>query len=125
MEAKKYVQFTTPIKTGYFTNELNMLRIEVSYDKGGYNFYGGSIDGRGVYCILTPVHKEEIYESSIIDGNRHNTGYKVFLKPLSRKSQKQIDLCAEKIMPLSDKIVALYEEGKHEEIVLMLKKEFD
>jgi len=52
-------------------------------------------------------------------------GYKILLKELGRKSQKQLDLAAERIMPFAADIANLYSERKHNELVQLVKNAYN
>ena len=49
-------------------------------------------------------------------------GYKILLKEMGRKSQKQIDLAADLIIPYAQQIADYYSEGKHEAVYNFIKK---
>jgi hypothetical protein len=99
---------------------LDELKIRVCYDKGGY--YGK----RGVYAYITPVHREKISESFVSEtctllGNTHESGFKMLLRELGRKSQKVEDEIASKIEAKADEIATLWNEQKHTEVANILK----
>ena len=91
-----YVRMKKPIVRPQL-DTLDELRVRVDYQKGGYNYYTGNVESNGVYVYLTPVHRVNGIVSQTIDGNIHNSGYKVLIKELGRKSQKQINLVAEAV----------------------------
>ena len=99
---------------------LDELKIRVRYDKGGY--YGK----RGVYAYITPVHREKISESIVSEtctllGDTHESGFKMLLRELGRKSQKVEDEIASKIEAKADEIATLWNEQKHTEVANILK----
>ena len=99
---------------------LDELKIRVRYDKGGY--YGK----RGVYAYITPVHREKINESFVSEtctllGDMHESGFKMLLCELGRKSQKVEDEIASKIEAKADEIATLWNEQKHTEVANILK----
>jgi hypothetical protein len=75
-----------------------------------------------VFLSLTPVRRGNGFIQTIINGQLHTMGYKILLKELGRKSQKQLDLAAERLMPFAGEIADLYSEGKHNEIIQLVKK---
>jgi len=124
MNNEKYVKLSKPIvRNGLDT--LDELRIRVEYQKGGWNIFTGDSENGGVYVYLTPVHRENGFVSQTIDGNTHNSGYKILVKELGRKSQKQIDLAVERIMPFAETIGGIYGEGKHLQVYELIKKAYN
>ncbi len=122
MEATKYVKLKTPIVRGGHLDTLDELRVKVDYQKGGFNYFSGDIESGGVYVFLTPVHRGNHFVSQTIDGNAHNSGYKILIKELNRKSQKQINIVAELIMPKAQEIADLYSTGNHREVYNLIKE---
>lgn len=120
MEAKVYVGLKTPINTGGGSIH-NELKIKVDYQKGGVNYFSGNYSDSGVFVYITPVHRGNGFESLSITGNQHIDGYKILLKQINRKSQKQIDLMAAKVMPYAQQIADLYSDGKHQEVYDLIK----
>ena len=120
METTNYVALKTPIERAG-SEALNELRITVDYQKAGYNYFSGNFSEGGVFVYLTPVRRGGCIVSYTMLGNQHECGYKVLMKPLNRKSQKQINLIAEKVLPYSQQIADLYSEGKHGEVYNLLK----
>ena len=53
-------------------------------------------------------------------GAQHVCGYKVMLKAINRKSQKQIDIMADKILPYAQQIADLYSDGRHQDVVKLI-----
>lgn len=100
---------------------LNELRINVKYQKGGVNYFSGNYSDSGVYVFLTPVHRGNGFESSVITGSQHTSGYKILLKQINRKSQKQIDLAAAKVLPYAQQIADLYSDMKHQDVYNLIK----
>jgi len=121
MDTKIYVALKTPIVRGGHLDTLDELRINVDYQKGGCNWFTGDMESNGVYVYLTPTHRNNGCVSQTIDGNMHNSGYKILVKELGRKSQKQIDLAAEKVMPYAQQIADLYSDRKHQDVYNLIK----
>ena len=99
---------------------LDELKIRVRYDKGGY--YGR----RGVYAYITPVHRDIVgnglmTETCTVCGEIHESGFKMLLRELGRKSQKVEDESASKIEAKADEIATLWNEQKHTEVANILK----
>lgn len=99
---------------------LDELKIRVHYNKGGY--YGK----RGVYAYITPVHREGrgngfVIETCTLLGDTHESGFKMLLRELGRKSQKVEDEIASKIEAKADEIATLWNEQKHTEVANILK----
>ena len=114
MEKKAILELKTPVVT---TNQvLNKLRIVVDYQKGGVNLFNGDYNNGGVYAYITPCSYSNGIVGQVITGKTHYDGYKILLKGLNRKSQKQIDLMAEKVLPYGQQIADLYSDAKHQEI---------
>jgi hypothetical protein len=119
METKVYVSLKTPI--AHVGNTYDELRINVGYQKGGVNYFSGNIENSGVFVYLTPVHRSGISVGQTICGDQHISGYKILCKPLNRKSQKQINLVAEKVLTHASEIADLYSDYKHREVVNLIK----
>ena len=123
MEVTKYVRLKTPIVRGSHLDTLDELMVRVDYQKGGFNyFFSGSVESSGVYVYLTPVHRANGFISQTIDGKTHNMGYKILIKELNRKSQKQINIAAELILPHAQEIADLYSTGEHMEVYNLIKE---
>jgi len=119
METKIYVSLKTPI--AHVGNNYDELRINVDYQKGGINYFSGNIEDSGVFVYLTPVHRDGISVGQTICGDQHVSGYKILCKPLNRKSQKQINLVAEKVLKHASEIADLYSDRKHQEVFNLIK----
>lgn len=115
-----YVNLKSPIERAS-SESLDELKISVDYQKGGYNYFSGNYSEGGVYAYLTPVYRTCGVISCTMLGKQHECGYKIFLKALGRKSQKQIDLMFNKIMPHAQEIADLYSDYKHQEVYELIK----
>jgi hypothetical protein len=120
METKIYVELKNPINSGG-GSILNELRIKVDYQKGGVNYFSGNYSDSGVYVFLTPVRRGNGFESFTITGSQHTSGYKILLKQINRKSQKQIELAAAKVLPYAQQIADLYSDVKHQDVYNLIK----
>lgn len=81
MEIKKYY---LPIKNNV---SVNNLKIEIYYDKGGYNYFTYRQERRGYYVSVTPVERINhgaYYSEKMVAF----TGYKQLVKEVARKSNK-------------------------------------
>jgi len=122
---REYKELKNPIPGSRPEEPLNELKLEINYQLGGHNWFSGDIDSRGVFLSLTPVRRCNGFISIRIDGKLHTMGYKILLKELGRKSQKQLNLAAERVLPFAGAIADLYSEGKHNEIVQLVKKVYN
>ena len=97
-------------ETKAFDN-ANTLTIEVDYHKGGFNPFTGKQEGRGVYVLVRPSKVENGMRSFMLFGE---FTFKILVKEMGRKSQKQIDMVGERIAPHIDELVAIAEtKDKH------------
>lgn len=119
MHKKVFVDLKTPIAQAG-GGELKQLRIMVDYEKGGMNYFSGNVYESGVKVYLTPCTVTNGIITQTIMGEQHVCGYKIMLKQINRKSQKQIDIMAEKILPYAQQIADLYSDAKHQEIVKLI-----
>ena len=115
-----YPILKTPIKGG--RSLLDKLKIEVDYQKGGFNMLSGEYSDSGVYVYLTPCTHENGVTGTFINGDTHTMGYKIKLKEMGRKSQKQIDLAATLIIPYAQQIADYYSNGQHEAVYKFIMK---
>lgn len=74
---KKYLNIKNP------TKNINVLKIELYYNLGGYNVWHHTYEKRGYYISVTPLYKEGCMESYVMF-----TGAKKCIKEVSRKSEK-------------------------------------
>ena len=118
MHKKVLVELKTPIVSG--GSELKSLRVMVDYEKGGMNYFSGNVYESGVKVYLTPCTVTNGIVTQTIMGAQHVCGYKVMLKPINRKSQKQIDIMAEKVLPYAQQIADLYSDARHQDIIKLI-----
>lgn len=104
---------------------FGQLKLHVAYSLGGMNYFTGNINRRGVYLHINPVNvTKSAYgssEESILMGTGRESGYKILLEELKRKSQKKIEEQFLKIKEVSDKIVQLYVDEKDSEIFQLVR----
>lgn len=117
---KIYAALKTPINRAG-REALDELKISVDYQKGGVSYFSGNYSESGVYVYITPVHRSGGIISCTMLGQQHECGYKILMKPLNRKSQKQIDLMAEKVVPYAQQIADLYSDYKHNEVYNLIQ----
>lgn len=89
---------------------LDELKIRVDYNKDTY------CGKRGIYAYFTPVHRGEYFETCTLCADIRESGFKMFLRELNRKSQKVEDELARKVEAKADEIAELWNECKFEEI---------
>ena len=77
---KKYLECTPGDRATH-------IRIEVYYDKGGYNPFTGGKENRGYYLAVTPI-KREIFEGITLESVVCFSGAKLCLKEAARRSEK-------------------------------------
>ena len=121
-KTKDYPILKIPIPSGRKEEPLNKLYIEVEYQKGGWSCLTGESSVSGVYVVLTPCSYENGVFGTFVNGQMHTMGYKILLKEMGRKSQKQIDIAADLIIPHAQEIADYYSEGKHEDVYNFIKE---
>jgi hypothetical protein len=115
-----YPTLKTPIPSGRKEEPLNKLKVEIDYSKSGVSYLTGDYYEGGVYAYLTPCRHENGVTGTFWDGKTHTMGYKILLKQMGRKSQKQIDIMADKILPYAQQIADLYSDGRHHDVVKLI-----
>ena len=100
--------------------DFDKLKIEVFHAPGGMNYFSGQTQVRGVKLLLQPVSVGDHFESSIMMGERHESGFAVVLEQLNRRNQKKEISHFERIKPLSKRIVELYESKNYGEILTLV-----
>lgn len=113
MELRREIEIT-PI------GKLNRLEVEVEHDKGGYNFYDGSIRRKGIICRVRPLSVREGSYSFLIDGKTEHMGFYVFLVPCERKSPKKLEKVANVILPMTEKIAEMFVNREYRGIADMM-----
>lgn len=88
---KKYI----PVKVN--NNGTTDLRVELTYDLGGYNMFDYTKKARGYYLVVTPVTRQSGFESFTAF-----TGVRKCVKEVKRKS-KGAELAAIKDAELIEK----------------------
>lgn len=119
MELSREIKIA-PIKVNGSRTELNVIEIEVSHDKGGYNMFTGESRRTGIICSIRPMGRHDGCCSTIIDGKTEHMGFYTFLVPCGRKSPKKLEMVANEILPLSEKIAEMFLEGQYQAIANMM-----
>ena len=114
-ENKIYEKLKGPI------GRYNELKISVDYYLGGMNYFNGQTSKRGIYLHLTPIIRNGGMSESTLLGGQRESGFKVLLEELSRRSQKKIDLQFNKIKKVSKQISSFYYDDKNQEIFNIIK----
>lgn len=95
---------------------LNELKLNVRYRKD---------NPRGISIDVKPVSRTTInnvaIESFTISGDRRESGFCLFKKPLNRKSAKAEDELAAKLSEKADEIASLWNESKFDDVLTILK----
>ena len=109
-----------PIAGGH--GPLDKLKVEIDYQKGGFSVLSGEYSDGGVYVYLTPCAHENGITSTYINGDLHTMGFKILLKKMGRKSQKQIDLAASLIIPYAQQIADYYSKREYDAVHKLIMK---
>lgn len=99
---------------------FNALKMTVDYELGGYNYFSGQRNRRGVYFYLKPVTRGNGMEQSIMLGGDHESGFKICLEELPRKNAKKMEAWFIKLKPLFGQIAELYKNKKRSEILQLV-----
>lgn len=97
----------------------NFSKIECNYLLGGMNYFTGDHERRGIFIHFTKVEKTKDSECF---GLFNDFSYKIFVKELKRKSQKQIDNIWDKFFENDnfEKLHDLHIKGKRNELITLL-----
>lgn len=120
-----YPILKTPIPSGRVNEPLNKLRVEIDYSKSGISYLTGENYEGGVYVYITPCRHENGVTSTFWNGETHTMGYKILLKQMGRRSQKQIEIAAERIIPLAQEVADRYSEGNHQQVYDIIKTAYN
>lgn len=74
------------VKEGQATH----LKIEIYYSLGGWNYFTGEKERRGLYLSVSPVSREKV-GNGYAESYSAFSGTKIFLKEMKRFSQKTLD----------------------------------
>lgn len=126
IKTEDYAVLANPIyPKGGRQEPLNKLKVSIDYASGGCSFLTGDNYESGVYVYLTPCTHENGITRTCWDGNTHTMGYKILLKEMYRKSQKQINLAAELIMPHIQEIANYYSDGNHTAVYKFIMEKYN
>lgn len=117
-----YPTLAKPIYPNCKKEPLDKLKVEIDHAHGGCSFLTGENYESGVYVFLTPCTHKNGVTRTYWDGNTHTMGYKILLKEMSRKSQKQINLAADLIIPYAQQIANYYSDGNHPAVYKFIMK---
>lgn len=123
METTKFVKLPNAIPGGH--EPLDKLKIEVDYQKGGFSVLTGEYSDNGIYVYITPCSYNNGVTGTFINGELHTMGFKIFLKGFGRKSQKQINIAAERIMPFAEEIAKLYDKKDYHGIHALVVRAYN
>ena len=94
------------------------LKLEVYYNKGGFNMFTHENIRRGIYFSISPVKRDEIWESYTAF-----SGDMICVKELNRKSDKALNEVVSKIEPNMEEVAKMYENGfKRDALIKVLKE---
>ena len=117
MNATFFAKLANPVKISNKSN-LNELKVSIDYQKGGTNYFNGRTENGGIYVYFTPVYREGYCCKSVMMGGRIESGFKYLVKPLKRKSQKQIDLVEVQIEPLVNEFANIWGEPNYAKAIV-------
>ena len=102
--------------------ENEYLALETRYQLGGQNWGTGNLEKRGIYLNFTKqtIEQRDGYTSTqtslYAPGN-----YKIFIKELTRKSDKQMTLFHEYIKSIKDDLFKAWKDDNTEEIFRLIR----
>ncbi len=85
------------------------LKIEVRYEKGGYNYFTYKEEPRGVYVSVSPVTLEDRPGGYQMESYTAFSGTKFCVKELKRKSDKALQEVVAKLEPKAEQIARAWE----------------
>lgn len=127
---REYLKPIPPMKTDSREDSLlDNLSVRVDYEKGGWSCFTGDLNDRGIYVYVQPTclmyhsynGKTFVTRKTVISGNKKLSGFKVFIKPLTRKSEKQLDIIYNKVGEVIDEVVAAYVNENYTKVAQLLK----
>ena len=113
---KTYVKINPIERVG--GEPLDELKIRVEYVKDMLN------GKRGVYAFFTPVHRGEYFETCTLCADIRESGFRMFLRELNRKSQKIEDELSEKVIEKADEIAGLWNEKSLKKSAKLLELQY-
>lgn len=85
------------------------IKIEVYYEKGGYNYFTYKTEPRGVYVSVSPVTLEDRPGGYQMESYTAFSGAKFCVKELKRKSDKALQEVVAKLEPKVEQIARAWE----------------
>jgi hypothetical protein len=82
--SKKFLELESNAKATH-------LKVEVYYTKGGYSYFTGGTETRGIKLSVSPVSRSESEGGIVVESYTAFTGFKKHLKDMARFSQKACD----------------------------------
>lgn len=101
-------------------NDATHIKAEVYYLKGGHNPFTYEFERRGIYFAISPVKCDGIWESYSAF-----SGTKICVKELKRKSDKSLGEVVNKIEPIVEEVVRMWERGLRRDAFLKVLTEMD
>ena len=101
--------------------ENEYLALETRYQLGGINWGTGNLEKRGIYLNFTKqtIEQRDGYTSTqtslYAPGN-----YKIFIKELSRKSDKQLLAFHNYVKSIQEELFVAWKDDNHEEIFRLI-----
>lgn len=112
------------MKKYFETNQIpdsTHIAVELFYSKGGYNYFTGKQESRGVWLSLRPV-TYEVKDGYTSESYMGFSGIKFLIKEMARKNQKQIDRIENELKNIIDDLVFHYEAGHQYQLVKGIDK---
>ncbi len=100
--------------------EGKAVEVEVSYSKGGTNYFSGGTSPRGIYVRITPVTLEHGCVSFKLF-----SGTGMCLVHLLRKSDKQLLAVAERLDAVVPDAATMFEHNNKESALALLRDAFN
>ena len=79
--------------------DVNQIKVEVYYDKGGPDYYSGGMTKRGLYLNVKPIKLED-HGGYVTETFMGFSGYKMHVLEMGRFNQKKLN----DYMPTDDQI---------------------
>lgn len=105
---RKYIK-TDKCKDSHF------IKVETYYHLGGWNYFTGQKENRGIYLSFLPVRVEN-HEGYSMESFEGFSGAKFLIKELNRKSDKQLALVDSQIKDSIEHFAQMFEDGKVKEL---------
>lgn len=100
-----------------------IYEVEVYYSLGGMNYFSGGYNRRGVYVSITPKEVSETGTSQILLSDPNQSGMKMLLQEMPRKSKKTLLEWCNKIKPLVDNMIIKAKESGIKESLFYVKNQ--